>query len=71
MVLLETKYEDSLENARPRLIYDLEDVYYELKDFLYIEYLLEAEIKRLDDRGRKNFIDRYLLRLSRTESRPL
>ncbi|KAI4166538.1 MAG: hypothetical protein LQ343_007969 [Gyalolechia ehrenbergii] len=68
MALLETKHEGSLEDARPRLICDLGDVYCELGDPLYAEHLLEAEIKRLDDRGRKNFTDRCLLRLSRAES---
>lgn len=67
IILLETKYESSFKNARPHLIHELEDVYCELGDFLYIEYLLKDEIKRLDNRERKNFMDRYLLRLSRTE----
>ena len=66
--LPETKHEGSLEDARPRLICELGDVYCELGDPLHAEHLLEAEIKRLDDRGRKNFTDWRLLQLSHAES---
>ena len=66
--LLKIEHESSLEDARPRLICDLGDIYCELGDPLHAEHLLEAEIKRLNDRGRKNFTDRCLLQIFHAES---
>ena len=66
--LLKTEYENSFENARPRLICDLKNIYCELKDLLHTEHFLETEIKRLNDRGKKNFTDRCLLQIFHVES---
>lgn len=66
--MLESKHEGSLEDAQARLICNLGDVHCELGEPLYAERLLNEEIKRLADRGRKNSTDWYLLQLSRAES---
>ncbi|KAL9044405.1 MAG: hypothetical protein Q9214_002455 [Letrouitia sp. 1 TL-2023] len=66
--LLKTNHEGLFEDVRPQLICDLGDVYCELGHPLKAEYLLEAEMKRLDDRGKRNSTDWYLLQLSQAES---
>jgi len=66
--MLESKHEESLEDARPNLICDLGDVYCEFGNPSYAKHLLGEKIKRLDDRRAKNSKDWYLLQLSRAES---